>query len=89
MRGLAKINLTRKPNGQLSSETAYLLMQRRAGLARARSRTDGFKCLIDAGRKAARKRQLLGLLSKLANLGIECEHTKALLASLNAKQTQG
>jgi hypothetical protein len=59
-------------------------LKRRGGLARARSRTDNFKPLIDAGIAASRKRSTLCLLTKLARLGFECEHTRVVLARLSS-----
>lgn len=70
---LRPINETRKPNGQLTSETAYRLKQRQAGLASARKRTDGFAPLIEAGRAYHAKQRIQGLICKLSNLGVECE----------------
>lgn len=76
---LKEINATRKPNGQLTSETAYRLKQRAAGLARARSRTDGFKPLIDAARLSNTRRRIQGLQAKIISLGLDCEHVRAWL----------
>jgi hypothetical protein len=45
-RKLREINKTRRPDGTLTSETAYRLMKRRGGLARAAQlRANGFRDL--------------------------------------------
>jgi hypothetical protein len=86
---LQRANALRKPNGRLSSEAAYILFQRRAGIASAQARShSGFKTLIDAARKSARRRMLLRLLTEALNLGIECPCMKSLRLSLEREQLE-
>jgi hypothetical protein len=53
------INETRRPDGTLTSETAYRLLKRRGGLARAHQlRQDGFKALAEMREKSILIRSL-------------------------------
>ena len=58
-RKLRPINETRRPDGTMTSETAYRLLKRRGGLARAaQQRADGFKMLAEMRRKSNLVRSL-------------------------------
>jgi hypothetical protein len=61
-RRLRPIDETRRPDGTLTSETAYRLLKRRGGLARAtQQRADGFKMLAEMRRKSNLVRSLNAL----------------------------
>lgn len=84
---LRPIEETRKPNGQFSSEYMHRFRQHQAGLASARARAHtGYAPLIAAGRIHSHRRKLIGLLSKLSILGIECECMAKLLKLLLDEQ---
>jgi len=58
-RDLRPINQTRRANAQLTAETAYRLLKRRGGLARAKQQAaDGFKMLAEMREKALMMRSL-------------------------------
>lgn len=82
---LKPINECRKPNGQLTSEGAYRLLQSRRGKLGAKARMakpDFYSSFVQAGHRARRKLYLLGLIAKLSALGVECEHTRSVTRSL-------
>jgi hypothetical protein len=71
-RDLRPIDETRRPDGTLTSETAYRLLKRRGGLARARQQAaDGYKMLAQMRSKSNLVRSLNAAVRR------DCHHCEA------------